>query len=291
MSDGIALELEQLLKVSSLERLLPSRRTSGIKMGLHHSASKGRGMEFAEVRPYLPGDDVRSIDWRITARTGKPHTKLFREERDRAVYVLLDLDPAMYFGSRGQLKARLATQVAAAASWNAFNNGDKVGGMIIVANQLLRQQPGGRRKDLIFWLNQLLHGYQAGLPRDPTFYRFDKMLMELSSHIRPGSLIHLISDFYRMNEDSWLWLRRLNKSHPIHAYQIYDRLEQEVEGDGFLAVDNGKQEGFLVSNSEHFQRHYRQVARHRQHGIERHLRETTQFFVSLDATSKQGNTF
>lgn len=289
MSDGIALELEQLLKVISLEHLLPSRRTSGLKMGLHHSASKGRGMEFAEVRPYLPGDDVRSIDWRITARTGKPHTKLFREERDRAVYVLLDLDPAMYFGSRSQLKARLATQVAASASWNAFNNGDKVGGMIIVANQLLRQQPGGRRKDLIFWLNQLLNGYQAGLPRDPALYRMNDMLMQLSSHIRPGSLIHLISDFYRMNEDSWLWLRRLNKSHQIRAYQIVDHLEQEVDGDGFLAVDNGKQEGFLVSNSEHFQRHYRQVARHRQHGIERHLRETTQYFVSLDAASTQGN--
>ncbi len=289
MSDGIALVLEDLLKVPSLTHLLPSRRTSGLKMGLHHSASKGRGMEFAEVRNYLPGDDVRSIDWRITARTGKPHTKLFREERDRAVYILLDLDPAMYFGSRGQLKARLATLIAASASWHALANGDKVGGMVLVGSQLLRQQPAGRRKDLIFWLNQLLNAYHAGLPRPDASYRLDDMLAQLSSNIRPGSLIHLISDFYRMNENSWLWLRRLNKSHQIRAYQIFDRLEQEVEGEGFLAVDNGRQEGFLLSDHENFQRHYRQIARHRQHTIERHLRETTQQYVALDAVSTLGN--
>ncbi|MGL4206371.1 MAG: DUF58 domain-containing protein [Aeromonadaceae bacterium] len=283
MSDAIALSLEQLLKVPPLSQLLPSQRTSGLKMGLHHSASKGRGMEFAEVRPYLPGDDVRSIDWRITARTGKPHTKLFREERDRSVYVLLDLSAGMFFGSRGQLKARLATLIAASASWQALEQGDKVGGLILVGETLIRHQPGGRRKDLLHWLSRLLNAYQVGLSRPEERLRLDEMLALLSAHIRPGSLIHLISDFYQMNDDGWLWLRRLNKSHQIRAYQVYDGLEREVVGTGSLAIDNGKQQGFLLPTPESFVRHYRQIAKHRQHTIDRHLRETTQRAFSLDA--------
>ena len=119
MNDGISLSLEELLRPPTLAQLLPARLVSGRRTGMHQASSKGRGMEFAEVRPYLSGDDVRSIDWRITARTGKPHTKLFREERDRSVYTLLDLDPSMYFGSRGQLKARLATILAAATATGA----------------------------------------------------------------------------------------------------------------------------------------------------------------------------
>lgn len=283
MSDAIALSLEQLLKVPPLSQLLPSQRTSGLKMGLHHSASKGRGMEFAEVRPYLAGDDVRSIDWRITARTGKPHTKLFREERDRSIYVLLDLSAGMFFGSRGQLKARLATLLAASASWQALEQGDKVGGIILVGNTLIRHQPGGRRKDLLHWLNRMLNAYQMGLAQPDECVRLDEMLSLLSAHIRPGSLIHLISDFYQMNDNGWLWLRRLNKSHQIRAYQVYDGLEREVIGSGTLAIDNAKQQGFLLPNPESFVRHYRQIAKHRQHTIDRHLRETTQRAFSLDA--------
>ena len=161
MSDGIALSLEQLLRPPTLAQLLPSRQVSGRRTGMHQASSKGRGMEFAEVRPYLSGDDVRSIDWRITARTGKPHTKLFREERDRSVYTLLDLDPGMYFGSRGQLKARLATILAAATAWQALAEGDKVGGLILLDAEPIRHPPAGRRKELLLWLQKLAQAFQS----------------------------------------------------------------------------------------------------------------------------------
>jgi uncharacterized protein (DUF58 family) len=284
MSDGITLSLDQLLRPPTLAQLLPSRQVSGQRTGIHQASSKGRGMEFAEVRPYLPGDDVRSIDWRITARTGKPHTKLFREERDRCVYILLDLDPAMYFGSQGQLKARLATILAAATAWQALGQGDKVGGLILLGAEPIRHNPAGRRKDLLLWLQKLLQAYEAGLPRPDSHLNLTEGLKLLNRTVRPGSLIHVISDFYRMSDASWLWLKRLNKSHQVHGYQILDRLEAQLVGQGTLAVDNGRQQGYLTSHEAKFAQHYRQVGMHRQHGIVRQLRESTLRFYCLDTS-------
>jgi len=134
----IELSIEELMRAPVTGVLLPASRTRNQHFGFHMSSSKGKGMEFSEVRPYLPGDDVRHIDWRITAKTGKPHTKLFREERDRCEYILLDLSPAMYFASRGQLKARAATLIAASAAWTAFAAKDKVGCHIIMPDELER---------------------------------------------------------------------------------------------------------------------------------------------------------
>ncbi len=284
MSDGIALSLEQLLRPPTLAQLLPSRQVSGRRTGMHQASSKGRGMEFAEVRPYLSGDDVRSIDWRITARTGKPHTKLFREERDRSVYTLLDLDPTLYFGSRGQLKARLATILAAATAWQALGEGDKVGGLILLGAEPIRHPPAGRRKDLLLWLQKLLQAYQAGQARPDNLIGMTEGLKLLSRTVRPGSLIHVISDFYHMDDTAWLWLKRLNKSHQVYGYQVVDRLEVQLIGQGTLAADNGRQQGFLTSHDPQFVRHYRQVGMHRQHSIARQLRESTLRYYCLDTS-------
>ena len=283
MTAGVSLELEHLLHVPPLAQLLLSRQVSNHKTGIHQASSKGRGMEFAEVRPYLAGDDVRSIDWRITARTGKPHTKLFREERDRCVYVVLDLDPGMYFGSHGQLKARLATLLAAAASWQALEQGDKIGGVILVGEEPLRHAPASRRRDLLLWLHQLHQAYQQGLARTPTQTGLLAGLKLLSQTVRPGSLIHVISDFYRTQDECWLWLRRLHKSHQVRCYQVLDQLELALQGKGTLAVDNGREQGFLTSFDSKFAQHYRQVALHRQHHIQRQLRECCQRAFQLDA--------
>ena len=284
MNDGISLSLEDLLRPPTLAQLLPARLVSGRRTGMHQASSKGRGMEFAEVRPYLSGDDVRSIDWRITARTGKPHTKLFREERDRSVYTLLDLDPGMYFGSRGQLKARLATILAAATAWQALGEGDKVGGLILLDAEPIRHSPAGRRKELLLWLQKLAQAYQAGQARPESQLSLTEGLKLLSRSVRPGSLIHVISDFYRMSESGWLWLKRLNKSHQVYGYQIIDRLEVQLIGEGTLAADNGRQQGYLTSHDSQFVRHYQQIGLHRQHAIARQLQESTRRHYCLDTS-------
>ena len=120
---------------------LQPRRVRAPGSGGYASPFKGRGMEFDEVRPYAQGDDVRSIDWRVTARSGKPHTKLFREERERAVLLWLDLRPAMFFATRGSFKAVRAAQAAALLGWNTLRHGDRLGALIFDAHNHAELRP------------------------------------------------------------------------------------------------------------------------------------------------------
>ena len=106
----------------------------------------------------------------------------------------------------------------------------------------------------------------------------------LSRTVRPGSLIHVINNFYRMSESGWLWLKRLNKSHQVYGYQIIDRLEVQLLGEGTLAADNGRQQGYLTSHDRQFVRHYQQIGLHRQHAITRQLQESTRRHYCLDTS-------
>src|ERR1700735_1742889 len=111
-------------------RLSGQRPAQALLLGSHRSAHHGRGLEIEEVRPYVAGDDPRHIDWRVTARRGRPHTKLFREERERPVWLLVDLGPAMFFGSQLQLKSMAAVRAAALLAWAAALGGDRVGAVV-----------------------------------------------------------------------------------------------------------------------------------------------------------------
>lgn len=281
--DGIALQLDQLLACHPLGAVLASRLGGGQRIGQHGSRGKGRGMEFAEVRPYQNGDDIRTIDWRITARTGRTHTKLFREERDRAVYLLLDLSPEMYFGSQGQLKARMACQLAAALAWQAQGNGDKIGALLLVERQRIRLAPGGNRRDVLRLLNQLLDAYRLGLARPEQGTPLEQGLAQLSKFLRPGSQIQVISDFYRLGQEGWHWLRRLSRQQDVRCWQIYDALEQRLTGHGLLPVDNRRQQGFLNSEDAAFVRHYQQVATFRQQQLHLQIRKSCSRLLTLDA--------
>jgi uncharacterized protein (DUF58 family) len=124
----------------SLHAPLPARAAL---LGSHRSAYRGRGLEFQEVRPYVAGDDPRSIDWRVTARRGRPHTKLFQEERERPVWLLVDLHAGLFFGSRRQLKSTVALRAAALFAWAASMAGDRVGAVIGGAAGVTAGTPGG----------------------------------------------------------------------------------------------------------------------------------------------------
>lgn len=283
MSDGLQLSLENLLAARPASARQPTGIGGSARSEPHATRQRGRGMEFSEARPYLPGDDVRSIDWRLTARTGRPHTKLFQEERDRACYLLLDLAPEMYFGSRGQLKARLATLLAARCAWQAQLQGDKVGGLILLGDGERRQAPAGQRQALLHWLGQLLSAYRAGLARPAGCSSLAEGLIKLEPMLRPGSRIVVLSDFYRLSGRALLWLRRLHHRHELSCMQIMDSLELKLEGSGRLAADNGQQQGYLDAEDARYCRHYARVAGHRQQRLEQALRAACTGFQRFDA--------
>ena len=168
--------------------------------GAHHSAQRGRGLEFEEVRPYAAGDDARSIDWRVTARRGRPHTKLFREERERPVWLLADLHPGLYFGSRRQLKSALLLRAAALLGWAAALGGDRLGAYLAGSGGTRILPPRGRQAGVLPALEALVE-MQPRSPGAPA-----SALGEAAAGLRPllraGSLVLVLSDFSRFDDQT-----------------------------------------------------------------------------------------
>ena len=163
--------------------------------GGHRSAQRGRGLEFEEVRLYAPGDDTRNIDWRVTARRGRTHTKLFREERERPVWLLADLHAGLYFGSRRQFKSSVLLRTAAMLAWVAAIGGDRVGAVISNGNNPpVILPPHGREAGVLPILQTLVEA-QPQAPGIPARGGLLNAVSTVRPLLQPGSLIFLLSDF------------------------------------------------------------------------------------------------
>ena len=178
------------------------------------SPYKGRGVEFDESRPYQPGDDLRTIDWRVTARTGKPHTKVFREERNRPVFVWLDLRRPMLFATRGAFKAVRAAEVAALVAWSAVANGDRLGGLVFSETEHHEQRPalGARAALRLFQTVCTQSFWQPPATAETLETDAERALQRLTRVARPGSLIFLVSDFRRLGPDYERYLQRARRA-------------------------------------------------------------------------------
>jgi uncharacterized protein (DUF58 family) len=200
-------------------------------LGSHRSAHHGRGLEFEEVRPYAAGDDPRSIDWRVTARRGRVHTKLFREERERPVWLLVDLDAAMYFGSRLQLKSMVAVRAAALLAWVAASGGDRVGAVVVNAREIRVLPPRSREAGVLPVLN-VLADLQPRAPGRSSADSLHRGVITLAPLVHPGSLVLVLSDFSgdesatdhgrwsglaAHSECRWIWIRD-----PLEAQALPD---------------------------------------------------------------------
>jgi uncharacterized protein (DUF58 family) len=215
-------DLEELLGLRGGARSLSLRARGSARallLGAHRSSHRGRGLEFEEVRPYVPGDDLRSVDWRVTARRGRMHTKLFREERERPVWLLVDLDAAMFFGTRLQLKSTLAVRAAALLAWVTVLGGDRIGAVIANASTARALPARSREAGVLPILNALieLQPRAPGLSSPETLRNAERALAPL---VHPGSLVLAISDFSALDaadrerwsdlcahsECRWLWI-------------------------------------------------------------------------------------
>lgn len=173
---------------------LQSRQLSRmVHAGSHLSTQRGRGLEFQEVRPYVSGDDPRTIDWRVTARRGKPHTKLFREERERPVWLLADLNRSMFFGTRRQLKSTVVVRAAALLAWSAALAGDRVGAVVAGPAACRIIPPRAREAGVLPVLGALLEMQPEG--PGPVSDSLTVGLQSLAPLIHPGSLVLVLSDY------------------------------------------------------------------------------------------------
>ncbi|GAA5219122.1 DUF58 domain-containing protein [Corallincola platygyrae] len=222
--------------------------------GSYQSKARGRGMEYAETRHYQPGDDIRSIDWRVTARTGKAHTKLFHEERERPVFFLVDLGASMQFGSQWRFKSVQAAHLASLLAWQACIAGDRIGGLVWNQHSHQELKPRSRSGAVL----QLIHA-MVGLNSDgsdssdaastSTSQDFNQALSRLRYIVRPGSQVILISDFHQLNDEGKRHLSLLSRHNDLIGCEIYDPLELELPQASFgqsLAITDGDKEAQLA---------------------------------------------
>lgn len=224
------LTAETIRKIRRIE-IRTSRVVQEAVAGRYLSAFKGRGMEFEEVRPYEVGDDVRTIDWNVSARAGSPHIKLFREERELTVMLAIDLSGSLRFGSQGQLKRELVAEVAATLAFSATRNNDKVG-LLLFTNEIERFVPPrkGRRHVLRIVRDLLAH--------NPTGRGTDLAgaLDELNRIQRRRAVVFVISDFLAQGWERPMAIAR--SRHDVIPVAISDRREHLMPNVGFIELED-----------------------------------------------------
>jgi len=210
--------------------------------GGHLSRFQGRGVEFDEVRPYQPGDEIRNMDWRVTARTGKPHTKLFREERERPALLLLDLRPSMFFATQGALKAVVAAECASLLAWSVVHQGDRIGSMLLDANlQSVSAsiRPTRGKRSVMRLLGQIVDhpGWQQRMADQNA--SLVPALQRAAHAARTGSLILMVSDGRGMDDASESLLTLLLKHHQVVFVMVFDAFEASMPDAGLLQAFDG----------------------------------------------------
>jgi uncharacterized protein (DUF58 family) len=203
--------------------------------GEYHSVFKGRGMEFDEVRPYMPGDDVRTIDWNVTARTGVPYVKRYVEERELTVMLVVDASGSENFGSVNRFKRELAAELTAVLSFAATNNNDKVGLMIFTDQVELLIPPRKGRKHVLRMIRELLAFEPQGRGTD-----LQLALDTLNRVLKRRSIVFLVSDFISNPESYRHMLGITNRRHDLIAMDLSDPLELEIPNVGLLALEDAE---------------------------------------------------
>lgn len=247
LNERVFISLKALIDLAApamslnLKRLSPRAQQSGGFL----SPVKGRGMEFAESRVYQAGDDVRNIDWRVTARTGEVHTKVFREERERPVFISVDGRNTMRFATKGVFKSVLAAKLAALIAWAAQHQGDRIGGQLFTDTECRELKPENGKHAVLRFLNVLLNANQG---RAGNTLTLEQVLARLTQHAHPGSLVYIISDFRGFNNASELHLARLSKHCEIILLFVYDALETALPEKGQYRFTDGEQDIVIQAN-------------------------------------------
>ena len=259
---GVYASMDELVALQGADLRLDlrgKRKALTAVAGQHRSSFRGRGIDFDEVRIYQPGDDVRNIDWRVTARTGKTHTKLFREERERPVYLVVDQRETMFFGTQKAFKSVVAARTAALLAWASRAQGDRVGGFLFNDTdvQELRPKEGKRGIQTFFRMllqyNQSLEGQFDG--RDSR-QSITQALGGLNQVVRPGSLIFIISDFHNFDDITLQHLSVCSRHSDMIAIQIQDPMEKQLPPPGAYGFTDGMRSVRLNTGSRNLRKEY-----------------------------------
>lgn len=219
--------------------------------GQHKSRALSRGMEFEEVRVYQPGDDVRNIDWRVTARTQQTHTKCYRDEKEIPVITLVDQRRSLFFGSQHCFKSVYACQLAALINWSTLKRNDRVGGLVLGTNEISEIRPARSQATVNRWLHKLT---LANNTISPNSQHKEPSLMQALEHFKriatSGTECIVISDFYDIDAHSEKYLYQLSRHHPVTLFWLVDPLEKTLPLMPSLTISNGVNKRVITINKK-----------------------------------------
>jgi len=255
MSQATELDLQQLISMQQQARDLAVRRKyiRSALSGAHLSRLRGRGMEFDEVRVYQAGDEVSSIDWKVTARKGVTHTKIFREERERPVLMCVDYRAPMFFATQGVLKSVLATQAAALLAWHGVAQGDRLGGLLFSDDEHQEVKPTRGRNGVLKWFHACMHAkawdiHVAKQVVATNNHALEEATARLRRVSRPGSLIYMFSDFRGLNDASISNLAQLARHNDVVLLSVSDGIEANFPNNGAYPVFDGESYRMCYAN-------------------------------------------
>lgn len=232
--------------------------------GGHKSRFRGRGMDFDQVRIYQPGDDVRSIDWRVTARTQVPHTKIFSEERERPILVISDLRSPMFFGSQ-RLKSVVACEISAALAWAGLSANDRAGGLIFGQQEQMDVKPRRSHHAVLKFIHglqdysvKLLHLKDSD-KSDTDRYSLAEILEESRRFVLPGSTQFIVSDFHDLKDDCERHLFELARHANLNFCHVFDDIEKQLPPPSLYAVSDGLHQTLLDTSNSQLRERFQQA--------------------------------
>ncbi len=222
---------------------LPKQPVHSILAGRHSSRLRGRGLNFEELRHYRAGDDIRTLDWKVTNRTKKPHVRVFTEERERNVLLLVDQRVAMFFGGRVKMKSVVATEVAALAAWRTLSVNDRIGALVFNDRQIKQIKPQRSRNTAMQILHhsvEMNHALSAGQSTAANPAQLNTALKECEQLCGHDCLIVAISDMSGWDTDTIKRIKRLTVHNDLIVSLIYDPLEKDLPDHRQLVISDGE---------------------------------------------------
>jgi uncharacterized protein (DUF58 family) len=271
-SSGVTVTMDELIQLSLKARSMgfeSRRQVAFAPSGPQSSRLRGRGVDYQESRNYQPGDDIRHMDWRVTARTGRPHTKLFQEERERAVIVTVDFNASMFFGTQNAFKSVVAARAAAFIGWAAIYQGDRIGGFLFGHKGHQDLPASGGRRGALQLIRALVAetSFDKMPASDSRLQGFGETLLRLRRIVRPGSLVVILSDFYGIDKDTELNLSRLRQHNDVVACLIADTVELTAPPPGRYAITDSLQTSILDIYSPQVRERYEVYCASRQQRV------------------------
>ncbi len=300
------LDLQGLIHLryhSSQIALDAQRKAYSALAGQYMSPFKGRGLNFDEVRPYQPGDDIRNIDWNVTARTDRVHTKVFKEERERPVFIIVDLSQSMYFGTRHCLKSVTAAKAAALFAWAGADNHNRIGGVVFNDSDHREMRPRGGHQGVLRYLKMLtdfhnapLHQQGSASPSEESRpannssnnadFNSEFLFARLQKLIHPGSIVLFASDFINTTENSLKPIRHIARHNDLLMAHIYDPIEAELPPAGRYAISDGEHYQEINTADPSLRQAFHQSFSHKEKEIEQFCMHNQSNLIKLATYDK-----